>query len=122
MESVFDLLQEMMDPVLNQCHGIHGRFYMDRDAAINAATQFCSTTVPPSYHPINYNAGTDNSVLISLRNLFDDTRGMPPVEERIGNYTTIIDGCDGNDPNNPQNFKFGGARTTTDGRVYAVIP
>jgi hypothetical protein len=34
----------------------------------------------------------------------------------------LINGCDGNDPNNPYNSKYGGKLTTSDGWVFTMEP
>lgn len=67
---------------------------------------FCSSVAFNWKHSKTYNSGTvdENAFLIQLSNgatTFDEVQCNKAVNQ-------ILDGCDGNDPSNPLNWKFGG--------------
>ncbi|KAK6535049.1 hypothetical protein TWF281_006347 [Arthrobotrys megalospora] len=54
---------------------------------------------------------------------WDQTIMKPPTKaECRDNFFRILDGCDGNDPLNPWNWKAGGERRPVPGIVYAIEP
>ncbi|KAI9890971.1 MAG: hypothetical protein M1814_003472 [Vezdaea aestivalis] len=102
-----------------QCHGVGGDFWMlSRDQAVSAAEQFCRQTVKDK----EYFQGSADSVKLSLHNK-DDSKPISGIQNCVGDFKIIIDGCDGNDPlNNPHNYKFGGKYTTPNGWTFSVQP
>lgn len=71
---------------------------------------------------IRYFQGSADSVRLSVRNA-DESEALSTINDCVGKFKVIIDGCDGNDPiNNPHNYKFGGTHTSPDGWEFTVKP
>ncbi|KAG9237195.1 peptidase S8/S53 domain-containing protein [Amylocarpus encephaloides] len=100
----------------NQCSGLAGRKYVARSTIADLVVrEFCPTAVLQGVQDTNagsimrrYNEGTVEDVSISIT----WAPGLPfnPNVEDCKKYLgTIVDGCDGNEPNNPENYKGGGS-------------
>ncbi|KAL8701120.1 MAG: hypothetical protein Q9201_005085 [Fulgogasparrea decipioides] len=106
-------------PTPPKCHGV-GRdtWMLSRDQAASAAEQFCKQDVKDK----EYFQSSADSVKLSVHNT-DDSKALKTIDDCVGKFKVIIDGCDGNDPvNNPHNYKFGGIWTSADEWEFKVEP
>ncbi|KAI9894689.1 MAG: hypothetical protein M1814_002045, partial [Vezdaea aestivalis] len=70
-----------------------------------------------------YNGGSDNAVTFSLKNPSGRSKVRPSkdvCEDKFLNV--VIAGCDGNNPDNPFNVKYGGTYTDVNGWEYTMTP
>lgn len=69
-----------------------------------------------------YFQGSANSVKLSAHNK-DDSKALSTINDCVGKFKVIIDGCDGKDPiNNPHDYKFGGTYPSPEGWEFKVEP
>lgn len=104
----------------NQCHGLGDDRYVDRDLAKDAIdSQFCPEAATKGSISREYYERTPDHIVITVQG----PAGFKPTVDDCVKYLlgNVIDGCDGNDPNNPANFKGGGTMTTGDVK-YDVQP
>jgi hypothetical protein len=118
MDRIFEYFEEFMpDPALNSCQPMNTGFYMDRNAAIDAAKQFCAQQGPPSFKPAEYNRGNSNDVILALWNRLNSNLNAPA--DCVEQFTTLIDNCYSS---GSTNYIWGGTQTTTTGWVFTVRP
>ncbi|KAI1115450.1 hypothetical protein F5Y14DRAFT_129786 [Nemania sp. NC0429] len=101
------------------CNGLESKKYMSADTLAGNIKAFCKTAVAQGVQDKdtgaisrNYNPGTLDEVDISV----DWPSGVKiPFDEAECNKQLIAtsDGCDGNDPANPMDWKAGGTTTIT---------
>jgi hypothetical protein len=106
----------------NQCNGVSGDYWVERDVAVANAQDFCNQ----ERQMMSYNIDTDNELELYVENLNTeiDERSPKDAPDCLSRFqTAVIDGCDGNDPlNNPHNYKFGSTLLTADGWKYRMTP
>ncbi|OIW26935.1 SGNH hydrolase [Coniochaeta ligniaria NRRL 30616] len=104
----------------NKCHGVSGDYWiMSRDAIVPNIKEFCGQADKKKI----FNVGSVNELELSVNKLGDDAKGPRDAPDCEGRFTrAVVDGCDGLDPKNPDNWKFGGTLTTTDGWQYTMTP
>jgi hypothetical protein len=83
-------------------------FYSNTAAFCSAVAKNIPAGVVNWVQEYTYNQGTIDEVQFSVRL----SNGASTFDENAcnGAVNLILDGCDGNDPKNPMNFKFGGQR------------
>ncbi|KAI1420267.1 SGNH hydrolase-type esterase domain-containing protein [Xylaria sp. FL1777] len=97
------------------CTGKGVNNFLKRDDLNQQITKFCADAAAQKNHDKNsgsisriYNAGTRYEVHLGI----DWPQGLDISANMqancVNNMTIIMDGCDGNDPNNPLNWKRGG--------------
>jgi hypothetical protein len=106
------------------CNGLASKNYIERDGLPNLIKQeFCPDAVKQGGPDKDsgsivrlYNQGTPDEVSITI----DSSSGNPiPNESDCETHLlTITDGCDGNDPNNPANYKEGGLFTVGSNKYH----
>lgn len=104
----------------NECRGLSDRHYVDRNQMKDIIdNQFCPEAARNGPLSMRYHQGTMDEVEVTL----NAPAGFKPTAEDCVKYLSgnIIDGCDGNDPNNPENFK-GGGRMIVGETTYQVQP
>ncbi|KAI1298001.1 SGNH hydrolase-type esterase domain-containing protein [Xylaria venustula] len=110
------------------CTGTEVNKFLGRDDLSHKIARFCTDAAAQRDHDHNsgsivrtYNAGTRYEVLLSI----DWPQGLDISENMeancLNNMTVIMDGCGGNDPNNPLNWKRGG-RLGAGWVNYDIIP
>lgn len=109
------------------CNCLASKKYIDRDGLANLIKQeFCPDAVKQGGPDKDsgsivrrYNQGTTDEVSIAI----DLSSGTPIPNEGDGetHLLTITDGCDGNDSNNPANYK-GGCLFTDGSNKYHIDP
>lgn len=90
------------------------RAYANPDRMNENYKDFCNTQVKPPSNTVGwkaektYHEGTpdEHSFLLQL----SDQAGAFSKDDCLEHFSNIINGCDGNDPNNPMNWKFGGQK------------
>jgi hypothetical protein len=72
---------------------------------------------------IRYGVGTINDMRFSVNPPSGSNEGLANSPDCLSKFVDgLINGCDGNDPNNPYNSKYGGNLTTSDGWVFELTP
>lgn len=102
------------------CNGLGNNKYVNRDIVKDSIqNSFCPDAVKKGPIQERYNQGTPEEVVITLQG----PNGFKPSIEDCTKYllATITDGCDGNNPQNPANYKGGGTETIGD-VVYTIQP
>lgn len=101
------------------------RAYASADRLNESYKDFCNNVVRQPKNMVGwqvdftYHQGTpdEHSFLVQLSDQVADYN----KEECLGSMDRIINGCDGNDPRNPMNWKFGGRWVRGD-YTYEVTP
>ncbi|KAI0970598.1 SGNH hydrolase-type esterase domain-containing protein [Xylaria arbuscula] len=110
------------------CTGTKVTKFLSRDDLSNKIARFCTDATAQRDHDHNsgsitrtYNPGTRYEVRLSI----DWPQGLDISENMeancLNNMTVIMDGCGGNDTNNPLNWKRGG-RLGTGWVNYDIVP
>jgi hypothetical protein len=102
------------------CNGLGSSKYITRDIVKDSIqNSFCPDAVSKGPIQERYNQGTPEEVVITLQG----PNGFKPSSDECTKYllAVITDGCDGNNPQNPANYKGGGTETIGD-IVYTIQP
>jgi len=83
-----------------KCHGVGGTLCASKEKAVSAADEFCKRTDQPSNKPQNPYAGTDDDMIIGLRNDIDENARILSHDKCVAGFKNIIDKCDGNEAKN----------------------
>lgn len=68
-----------------------------------------------------YNKGIQNDLTLTVKNTKDASKGIKDAPDCEHRFTAlVIDACDGNDPSNTFNYKWGATYTTTDNWQYTM--
>lgn len=110
------------------CNGVDNTKWMGRDALNNVIPTYCEDAEHQGVQDKDsgslvrsYNGGGPDAVTLSM-DWPSGANFKPNKNDCIGYMTTVMDSCDGNDPqNNPLNWKHGGNNQVGDVR-YNVIP
>ena len=110
-----------------QCYGaIFPTKWTTRDAMNTAINQFCGTAAQQGKQDANtrgisreYAQGLGDGLKISME--WPPSSKIPDKSTYFDNLKKIMDGCDGNDPNNPWNWKHGGEIDMATER-YSISP
>ncbi|KAI1358407.1 hypothetical protein F5Y08DRAFT_350892 [Xylaria arbuscula] len=102
-----------------QCNGLESKIYMHPDTLVGNIQAFCQTAVAQGVQDKdsgsifrNYNPGTLDEVDIAID--WPSGVNIPFDEPECNNQLLATsNGCDGNDPANPVNWKGGGTTTIT---------
>ncbi|EEP80032.1 predicted protein [Uncinocarpus reesii 1704] len=114
--------------VLQKCHGLKTRKYVTRDTVKDLISSFCRAAVKQGKLDKNsgaisrtYLKGTMEEVEIAIdwAPKLDFKPTLKDCERNL--IDRALDGCDGNDPNNPMNWK-GGGRVTVGPVTYRIDP
>ncbi|KAL8868610.1 MAG: hypothetical protein Q9174_004877 [Haloplaca sp. 1 TL-2023] len=101
-----------------ECNGMVENTWMYRDKAVTAAYEFCKQD---ETHQEYYEDSVDHVEF----SLIENGRYLPRIsthEPCLQTLVDLIDGCDGNDPINPLDHKFGGQYWAKQGWVYEYKP
>ncbi|OJD09576.1 hypothetical protein ACJ73_10212 [Blastomyces percursus] len=114
--------------IVQSCNGISERYVTQGTLKDIIKQQFCphAVNLKPNTHMIEwlYNEDTPEYVAISVNwtNKSDKSNfELNPHDCDRYLRKMVLDGCDGNDPNNPMNWK-GGGQLQVDGVTYAIEP
>ncbi len=102
------------------CNGLGSGKYVTRDIVKDSIqNSFCPDAVSKGPIQERYNQGTPEEVVITLQG----PNGFKPSSDECKKYllAAITDGCDGNNPQNPANYKGGGTETIGD-ISYTIQP
>lgn len=103
-----------------ECNGLGNNKYVSHDIVKDSIeNHFCPDAVKKGPNQQKYDEGTPEEVIITLTG----PGGFKPSLDDCKSYLTglIIDGCDGNDPKNPENYK-GGGKVTIGNVAYQIQP
>ncbi|KAI1880240.1 hypothetical protein JX265_001861 [Neoarthrinium moseri] len=103
-----------------ECYGLGNKKYIGRDVGKDIIeTELCPKAAGDGSVEESYNKGTMEEVTLSVKS----PSGFKPSKEDCikGFRDEILDGCDGNDPKNPENYK-GGGKVTMGDVTYEMIP
>ncbi|KAE9374175.1 hypothetical protein N431DRAFT_481457 [Stipitochalara longipes BDJ] len=114
-QNAFNLAtQGAVDGVSPQCNGIGTQAYTTRDTVVNNINQFCRYDLSGSVTEVY------NFLSLALNFTGDPfTIGSDQCSDLL---TKIVDGCDGNNPDNPYNWKHGGSIQHPAGATLTFTP
>lgn len=98
-----------------------------REAAEIATESFCGnpadlTGSPGDVHENRYGPGTSNELILRISWPKDVAASEVSVDDCNKYMKVIINGCDGDDPNNPANLKYGGTFKHSSGAILEFAP
>ncbi|KAL8855379.1 MAG: hypothetical protein Q9178_007976 [Gyalolechia marmorata] len=91
-------------PEEHQCHGVSGDVWVDHsDKAVESIKEFCAQTKSP----VDYSPSTEDKMRLHLNN--DTSKTIADPRDCVGVFhKQLIDGCDSEPTDDPDNYKFGG--------------
>lgn len=100
--------------------------WMDRDKMNDRIGEFCTDAAAQRVHDKDsgstardYDSGSNDSwVGISIDFPYDF---VPTEDECVRHLTNLMDSCDGNNPANPMNWKYGGFNVVGNA-IYRIVP
>lgn len=103
-----------------QCYGLGQSKYLTMEGAREIIeNKFCPEAVDVGAIERKYYEGTPEETVIRLKG---PKHSKPSLDDcKMYLFSILINGCDGNDPQNPQNYK-GGGKETIDDVSYEVQP
>ncbi|EPE25367.1 Subtilisin-like protein [Glarea lozoyensis ATCC 20868] len=113
-------------PPVQQCNGVASKKYVTRDTVAKNVLEFCSMAIKqggpdPNSGSIGREFNTDTVEQLTIYLDIPPGSPMPSEEDCKTHLLSLVDNCDGNDPQNPKNYKAGGSLTIGT-NVYHITP
>jgi len=107
-----------LDNVNPVCNGLGTPLFMPREEAAAEIANFCpSTGLSASIIHLGHNRGSDRVLNFTSERTGPDGAFLTQ-DECNGMLLKLIDNCDGNSPDNPNNFKHGGSISALGWTLY----
>lgn len=117
-QAFLSVAQSAVDSVNPSCYGIGTQHYFDPVVGGINVKDLCASDINGNM-TISYNSRTSNEVSYSVAFDSDFTLG---ADQCLSLFQKILDGCDGNNPDNLGNWKHGGTIVHPAGATLSIDP